>query len=666
MRKRFLPVVAALAALTLGLAACGDDGGNEPSTGGSGGTGKVGVILPDAATSPRWEANDRPLLKAAFDSAGIQSDIQNAGGDKSKFGTICDSMINSGVNVLLIVNLDSDSGSACLKKAQQAGIKTIDYDRLTLGGGASYYVSFDNVGVGKLMGEGLQKCLTDAGKTSGVNIVYINGDPTDNNAALFKQGYVEALKPKVDDGSYKVVGDQTGNWDATKAGTAFEQLYTQNGGKIDGVVSANDTMAQGIIARLTANNLAGKVPVTGQDASKEGLQAILKGNQCMTVYKAIKKEADAASQLAIALIKGESPSSSLVNGTVKDTVANVDVPSALQTPQAIFKDSVKDVIADGFWKASDICTGEYQALCRANGVQEAQGGPGGLFPCASRPARPGLGDKPSEVSMTTAAEAARPSVDENQAPQLSLRGVNKSFGAVHVLQDVDFNAYSGQVTALVGDNGAGKSTLIKGIAGTQPFDSGEYLFEGNPVHVTTPKQANDLGIEVVYQDLALCDNLDIVDNMFLGRELTKGGLLDESTMEQRAMDTLSGLSVRTVKSIHQVVASLSGGQRQTVAIARAVLWNSRLVILDEPTAALGVAQTEQVLNLVRRLADNGLAVVLISHNLNDVFQVADRIAVLYLGKMAGEVSASDVNNSQVVEMITTGKPIASGTSEVTA
>jgi len=259
--------------------------------------------------------------------------------------------------------------------------------------------------------------------------------------------------------------------------------------------------------------------------------------------------------------------------------------------------------------------------------------------------------------MTTAADAARSTVAESQTPLLRLRGMNKSFGAVHVLQDVDFDAYAGQVTALVGDNGAGKSTLIKGIAGSQPFDSGEYAFEGESVHVTNPKQANALGIEVVYQDLALCDNLDIVDNLFLGRELTKRGLLDESTMEHRAMETLAGLSVRTVKSIRQVVASLSGGQRQTVAIARAVIWNSKLVILDEPTAALGVAQTEQVLNLVRRLADNGLAVVLISHNLNDVFQVADRIAVLYLGRMVGEVPAKDVKSSEVVEMITTGKHI---------
>jgi D-xylose transport system ATP-binding protein len=241
------------------------------------------------------------------------------------------------------------------------------------------------------------------------------------------------------------------------------------------------------------------------------------------------------------------------------------------------------------------------------------------------------------------------------APLLSLRGVNKSFGAVQVLREVDFDVYPGQVTALVGDNGAGKSTLIKGIAGIYAFDSGQYTFDGKDEHVTHPKQANALGIEVVYQDLALCDNLDIVHNLFLGREITKGGRLDEATMERRAKETLAGLSVRTVKSIRQQVASLSGGQRQTVAIARSVLWNSKLVILDEPTAALGVAQTEQVLKLVRRLADKGLAVVLISHNLNDVFEVADNISVLYLGAMAAQVKTTSVTRNQVVELITAGK-----------
>ncbi|GAA3418278.1 ATP-binding cassette domain-containing protein [Streptosporangium vulgare] len=240
-------------------------------------------------------------------------------------------------------------------------------------------------------------------------------------------------------------------------------------------------------------------------------------------------------------------------------------------------------------------------------------------------------------------------------PALELRGIDKSFGPVQVLHDVSLSAYAGEVTALVGDNGAGKSTLVKCVGGIHSIDSGEYFFDGKPVQIGSPRDAADLGIEIVYQDLALCDNLDIVQNMFLGREHKRGIVLDEDTMEEMAARTLESLSVRTVKSIRQLVASLSGGQRQTVAIAKAVLWNSKVVILDEPTAALGVAQTAQVLELVRRLADQGLAVVLISHNMNDVFAVSDRIATLYLGRMAAQVKTSDVTHAQVVELITSGR-----------
>jgi D-xylose transport system ATP-binding protein len=240
-------------------------------------------------------------------------------------------------------------------------------------------------------------------------------------------------------------------------------------------------------------------------------------------------------------------------------------------------------------------------------------------------------------------------------PVLELTGVNKSFGPVHVLHDVDFMVRAGEVTALVGDNGAGKSTLVKCVAGIYPMDSGTVLFKGEQVHVHGPRDAAKLGIEVVYQDLALADNLDIVQNMFLGRERGTQWLLDESSMERAARETLASLSVRTVKSVRTPVASLSGGQRQTVAIAKSVLWESKVVLLDEPTAALGVAQTRQVLDLVRRLAEQGLGVVLISHNLADVFEVADRIAVLYLGRMAAEVQTKDVTHGQVVELITAGR-----------
>jgi D-xylose transport system ATP-binding protein len=249
----------------------------------------------------------------------------------------------------------------------------------------------------------------------------------------------------------------------------------------------------------------------------------------------------------------------------------------------------------------------------------------------------------------------------SETPLLELRGVDKSFGPVQVLRDVAFSVYPGQVTALVGDNGAGKSTLVKCISGIYGTDAGEFFFEGRPVTVNGPRDAAGLGIDVVYQDLALCDNLDIVQNMFLGRERRSGLVLDEPAMEELAAKTLAGLSIRTICSLRQHVSSLSGGQRQTVAIAKAVLWNSRLVILDEPMAALGLAQTAQVLELVRRLADNGLAVVLISHNMNDVFAVSDRIATLYLGQMVAQVRTTDVTHAQVVELITSGRSGSLGT-----
>ena len=240
-------------------------------------------------------------------------------------------------------------------------------------------------------------------------------------------------------------------------------------------------------------------------------------------------------------------------------------------------------------------------------------------------------------------------------PIIELSGVVKSFGPVSVLKGVDLKAYPGKVTALVGDNGAGKSTLIKGLAGVQPYDAGSVKFEGQEVALHTPREAARLGIEVVYQDLALCENLDIVQNMFLGRERTAHGMLDQPDMEGAAARTLQALSVRTLKSVRQKVSSLSGGQRQTVAIARAVLQEAKIVILDEPTAALGVAQTEQVLSLVRRLADSGTAVLIISHNLADVFEVADYINVLYLGTMVAQLETKNTTYDEVVGWITGSK-----------
>jgi ABC-type sugar transport system ATPase subunit len=256
-------------------------------------------------------------------------------------------------------------------------------------------------------------------------------------------------------------------------------------------------------------------------------------------------------------------------------------------------------------------------------------------------------------SPSPAADAGHSS--SNGAPLLELRGVTKRFGPVQALSRINFEIPPGQVTALAGDNGAGKSVTIKTIAGLWPPDEGEILWQGKPVHFNGPRDSEAAGITTIYQDLALCDNLDIVQNMFLGHERLKNRLLDEGSMELTAKETLKELHVVTIRSIRQPVASLSGGQRQSVAVAKAVMSKAKLVIMDEPTAALGVSQTRQVLDLIKRLASQGVAVMLVSHNLNDVFEVADRVVVLYLGEMVAQGPVSDFDPASVVDYMTTGR-----------
>jgi len=365
---------AIVGALAFTVAACGsDDDSGSTSSGSSGSTStktetkaKVGVILPDTASSARWENADRPLLGDAFKAAGVESDIQNANGDKAKFATIADQMLNSGANVLLIVNLDSPSAAAVIAKAKQQGVPVIDYDRLTLGGGASYYVSFDNVAVGTAQGTGLVKCMQANGKSSGP-VALLNGSPTDNNATLFKQGYEKAIK----DAGYTIAADQSvPDWDNTKAGTIFEQMYTKAKGNFVGVDSANDGLGGAVASVLKRNGATKDIPTTGQDATDEGLQRVLLGSQCMTVYKAIKKEADAASKLAIALAKGDTAGAdALATGQVEDTETKQQVKSVLLEPTAIFPENVKDVIADGFTTADKVCTSAaLKKACTEQGI----------------------------------------------------------------------------------------------------------------------------------------------------------------------------------------------------------------------------------------------------------------------------------------------------------
>lgn len=355
------------------LAACGSD--EAESTGDSteadtteagGGAaeagGKIGVILPDSKSSARWETADRKYLDEAISAAGFEAIIQNAEGDKQKMATIADSMIAEGVKVLMIVNLDSESGTTILKKAKDAGIKTIDYDRLTLGGGADVYISFDNVAVGTLQGEGLVKCIEDKG-VENPKIAVLNGSPTDNNATLFKSGYDAVINPKFDSGEWTEVDDQSvPDWDNQKGGQIFEQMLATAGGAVDGVLAANDGLGGAAIAVLQKNGL--QVPVTGQDATVDGLRNILKGDQCMTVYKAVRTEAEAAAKAAVELASGQAPST---NGTVTDSELGTEVPSVLATPVAIYVDGVKDVIADGFVTKEDVCK-DLADECAAAGI----------------------------------------------------------------------------------------------------------------------------------------------------------------------------------------------------------------------------------------------------------------------------------------------------------
>jgi D-xylose transport system substrate-binding protein len=361
-----LRLVAGAAVLTLALAACGsdepDDTTAEPtSTGGETVDAKIGVILPDSKSSARWETADRRYLEEAFQAAGVEYDIQNAQGDKTQFQTIADQMLTSGVNVLMIVNLDSGTGKAVLDKAAAQGVPTIDYDRLTLGGSASYYVSFDNVAVGRLQGEGLAACLGE----DPANIVYLNGSPTDNNATLFNQGAREVLDAKT---QYTVVGDQAvPDWDNQQAGVIYEQMFTAANGDIQGVLAANDGLGNAAITINRKNGLTGDkaIPVTGQDATVQGLQNILLGDQCMTVYKAVQKEATAAADLAIALAKGETPT---VDQSVTDPEGGRDVPAVLLEPQAITKDNVQVVVDDGYVTTDELCAGEFAQACTDAGI----------------------------------------------------------------------------------------------------------------------------------------------------------------------------------------------------------------------------------------------------------------------------------------------------------
>ncbi len=366
-RSRLLALAAAGALAVGGLAACGDDdddgGGNGGGGGGGGDTPRVGVLLPDSKSSVRWETVDRPALKEAFEVGGVESDIQNAENSKSTQQQQAEQMITNGAKVLLLVNLDSGSGAAIAANAQSQGVKVIDYDRLTLDTDATdYYVSFDNEKVGELQGQGLVDCI---GNKQGARIAVLNGSPTDNNATLFKNGYDSVINPKFDSGDWTEVDDQSvPEWDNQQALTIFEQMLQAADNKIDGVLAANDGLGNAAISALKQRKLP-QIPVTGQDATLEGIQNIVNGDQCMTVYKAIQKEADAAAELAIALAKGEEPTADTTpidNGTE-------EVPSILLEPVPVTKDNIDQYFGNPDYPTKeDICAGKVAANCEKLGL----------------------------------------------------------------------------------------------------------------------------------------------------------------------------------------------------------------------------------------------------------------------------------------------------------
>ncbi|MET0687149.1 MAG: substrate-binding domain-containing protein [Solirubrobacteraceae bacterium] len=372
MKRGAVWLVAATFAMAGLVAACGDDDEDTASNGGTsteessggGDAGKVAVLLPDSQSSVRWETVDRPFLQKAFEEAGVEATIQNAEGDKATQQQQAEQAITNGAKVILLVNLDSGSGAAIEAQAASQGVKVIDYDRLTLDSpNVDYYVSFDNEAVGKLQGEGLVDCMGDK---QGAEVAVLNGSPTDNNATLFKNGYDSVINPKFDSGDWKEIDDQSvPDWDNQQALTIFEQILQKNDNKVDGVLAANDGLANSAISALKQRKLP-QVPVTGQDATLQGIQNIVNGDQCMTVYKAIEKEAQAAADLAIALAKGEEPT----GADAKVDNNTKEVPSVLLEPVSVTKDNIAEYTANpDFPKVEDICAGDLAAKCKELGLE---------------------------------------------------------------------------------------------------------------------------------------------------------------------------------------------------------------------------------------------------------------------------------------------------------
>ena len=636
-------VIAALAAvMSLSIAACGsddDDGGGGGGGGDEGGGGgSVALLLPESKTA-RYESQDRPNFERKLGELCPDCDIiySNADQDPAKQQQQAEAAITKGAKVLVLDPVDAASAASIVTRAKQSQIPVVSYDRLITDADIDYYISFDNEKVGKLQGDSLTKKLEEDGASG--DLVMINGAPTDNNAKLFAEGAHSVIDPS----EYKVAKEyDTPDWSPDKAQQEMEQAITALGKDgFVGVYAANDGTAGGAIAAMKGNGIDPKTHPHHGSGRRAG-----------------SHPADPRRRAVHDRLQGDQGRGRGGGGAGRGARQGRGPAEGTRQRQDRQRPRSRSIRScSSRWRSR--WTTSRTPSSRTGSGSPARSARASTLPRARKPASSnrGLGARPRSArgrAPPVLSKGAWNMEGNGNTPVLALRGVSKSFGAVKALTDIDFEVHDGEVVALVGDNGAGKSTMVKTIAGIHSADDGQILFAGEEVKINSPTDATDLGIATVYQDLALCDNLDVVENLFLGREESASGpvrQLNETAMEKRAHDLLSRLAV-TITDVRAEVGMMSGGQRQQVAIARSLLGEPKVVMLDEPTAALGVRQTAMVLSLIKRLREEGHGVVVISHNLADVFEVADRIFVLRLGQKAGDYAVGEASTEQIVGAIT--------------
>ena len=623
---------------------------------GAGGKGKVAAILPDTTSSTRYVEFDQPDLRKALEAAGVPSSdiiIQNAQKSDQTFLTDAQTDITNGATVILSDPEDSGTGTQVEKLAAAHGVKVIDYDRLTLGGSRPYYVSFNNVTVGKVMGQGLVSCLS-AQHVSKPQLIVMRGDPTDNNATLFYQGYYNGvIAPLVKSGKATVVAQPAGTWDPPTAATEFEQAYTAHK-NANAALIPNDENGAPIITYLKSHGIKPNTfPTTGQDATLTGLQNVLNGYQCGTVYKAHLQGGPGSCRTGRLPAGGQDAAILAVERYHDDINEKKAGPVGAAHPG----------MGDHQEHEVDRCQGQVRAhqpaLHRPIRRRVQEGGDQLVKPrdrcCVparfgGRARRPG---RPHHEHFQLPRPLLPSSPPDAGDSLLELRGVSKRFGPVQALNSVKLKLPPGKVTALIGDNGAGKSIADQdGVRAVGARRTARSCWEGTPVPSTDPRTPKRSASPRSTRTSRCATTWTSFRTCSSAMRRCSAGCSTSPRWSRPPVRRCTDLSVTTVRSIRQPVASLSGGQRQSVAVAKAVMSNAKLVIMDEPTAALGVAQTSMVLNLIKTLSSRGVAVLVVSHNLVDVFEVADRIAVLYLGQMAVSGPASDFDRQSAVEYMT--------------